>query len=341
MGDAPAIYRFGGYELDIADRRLSRAGETIELGSRYFDALALLVHEHGALVSKDRFMDEVWAGIPVTDEALTQCIRTLRRTLGDDAANPRFIRTVPKHGYRFVGELEDGAEAPVSHAEAAPPFSLPSRVAGACTVSGLAAGAVAGLAYGAVAGTGGAGGVLVLAALVGALGLLAGAGVGAGIAAALAWRGRADGFVVPGAALGGLAIGAMGSMLAREGVGLMGARGLGQVTGAFEGLVLGLAAGCAAWLGLTARPRRTVLAGALVAGTLAGVVIHAARGVLLATSLWSLQLGLPGVQLAMERLGALTGADTFSAAAMGMTAVAEGAAFVLAMALANLWARRG
>src|SRR6185503_19790630 len=57
-------------------------------------------------ISKDRFLDEVWRGVPVTDEALTQCIKTLRRQLGDDAARPRFIETVPKHGYRFVAPVE-------------------------------------------------------------------------------------------------------------------------------------------------------------------------------------------------------------------------------------------
>ena len=57
-------------------------------------------------MSKDRFLDEVWRGVPVTDEALTQCIKTLRRQLGDDAASPRFIETVPKHGYRFIAPVE-------------------------------------------------------------------------------------------------------------------------------------------------------------------------------------------------------------------------------------------
>ena len=56
-------------------------------------------------MSKDRFLDEVWRGVPVTDEALTQCVRTLRRQLGDDAAEPRFIETVPKHGYRFIAPV--------------------------------------------------------------------------------------------------------------------------------------------------------------------------------------------------------------------------------------------
>ncbi|GGD58751.1 transcriptional regulator [Erythrobacter arachoides] len=350
----PLAYRFGGYELNVTDRRLSRGGAPVELGSRYFDALALLVAEGGALVSKDRFMDEVWRGIPVTDEALTQCIRTLRRALGDDAANPRFIRTVPKHGYRFVGELEDTGEPVDSDSRpalsepdssAAEPavqgaLSLPSRVAGATTLAGLVAGVLAGLVYGVVAGTGGGGGVLVLAALVGALGLLAGAGVGAGTAAALAWRGRADLFVLPAAALGGLAIGAIGSLLGREGVGLMGARALGHVAGGFEGMLLGLACGLVAWLAFGGHSRARVLGSAVVLGALAGLAVHLARGTLLAGSLWSLQRGLPGVELAMERLGVLTGGATLSAAALGILTIAEGAAFVLATALAALAVRR-
>src|SRR5436190_486034 len=99
-------FAFGGFTLDPHDRRLCREGAPVELNARYLDALALLVGEDGRLVSKERFMAEVWRGVPVTDEALTQCIRTLRRLLGDDAARPRFIETVPKHGYRFVAPVE-------------------------------------------------------------------------------------------------------------------------------------------------------------------------------------------------------------------------------------------
>ncbi|HEX5237218.1 MAG TPA: winged helix-turn-helix domain-containing protein [Sphingomicrobium sp.] len=70
-----ATYRFDRFELDCADRRLLRDGEPVELSSRYLDALALMLREPGRLVSKDRFLDEVWRGVPVTDEALTQCIK--------------------------------------------------------------------------------------------------------------------------------------------------------------------------------------------------------------------------------------------------------------------------
>ena len=97
---------FEQFMLDPEDRQLRRGAEPVELNGRYFDALALLVRERGKLVSKNRFLDEVWRGVPVTDEALTQCVRTLRRQLGDNAARPRFIETVPKHGYRFIAPVD-------------------------------------------------------------------------------------------------------------------------------------------------------------------------------------------------------------------------------------------
>src|SRR5690242_7674657 len=126
----------------MEDRRLLRDGAPVEVSSRYLDALALLVAEAGRLVTKDRFLDEVWRGVPVTDEALTQCIRTLRRQLDDDAANPRFIETVPKHGYRFIGPLDGLPRATV----AAAPRSWSLAAAG--TIGGGLAGFAGGLIYG-------------------------------------------------------------------------------------------------------------------------------------------------------------------------------------------------
>lgn len=88
------VYRFDRFVLDAADRRLSDAAGSVELSSRYLDALVLLVAEEGRLVTKARLLDEVWKGVPVTDEALTQCVRSLRKALGDEAGRPRFIETV-------------------------------------------------------------------------------------------------------------------------------------------------------------------------------------------------------------------------------------------------------
>ena len=64
-------FRFGCFVLDPYDRQLTRDDVPVELNARYLDALALLVREQGKLVSKERFLEEVWRGVPVTDEALT------------------------------------------------------------------------------------------------------------------------------------------------------------------------------------------------------------------------------------------------------------------------------
>ena len=121
MSEAPArpetasgALHFGRFRLDPGDRLLECDGVPVELNARYLDALILLAREPGKLISKDRFHQEVWRGVPVTDEALTQCIKTLRRQLGDDAGNPRFIETIPKHGYRFIAAVEAGDMPPAA-----------------------------------------------------------------------------------------------------------------------------------------------------------------------------------------------------------------------------------
>ena len=72
---APGRYRFEGFLLDPHDRQLRLDDTRVELNARYLDALALLVSEQGRLVSKDRFLEEVWRGVPVTDEAIKRLNR--------------------------------------------------------------------------------------------------------------------------------------------------------------------------------------------------------------------------------------------------------------------------
>src|SRR6478735_6115660 len=146
---AGGSFRFEQFELDPANRRLSRDGAPVELNARYLDALVLLAGEQGRLVSKDRFLEEVWRGIPVTDEALTQCIKTLRRQLGDDAANPRFIETVPKHGYRFIAGVEGASSEPAAVRQRSAVEWRDALLLGAAgTIGGGLAGFIGGLFYG-------------------------------------------------------------------------------------------------------------------------------------------------------------------------------------------------
>ena len=82
----------------------------------------LLVERRPEAVHRREIFDAVWSDVVVSDSALTQAVRTLRRTLGDDPREPRFIRTVSRHGYRFVGAeaVEEPDDAPAPSAEPAP-----------------------------------------------------------------------------------------------------------------------------------------------------------------------------------------------------------------------------
>lgn len=114
-------YRFGDFFIDAQNRQLWRADRVVSLNSKYFDVLLLLVSNTGQLVEKRRIFEEVWDSVFVTDAALTQCIKDIRKQLGDDAANPRFIKTIPKHGYMFIG---DAVGQPVDQ-PIAPPVDAP------------------------------------------------------------------------------------------------------------------------------------------------------------------------------------------------------------------------
>lgn len=109
-------YRFSQFTLSPQRRVLVRDGREVPLIPRYFDLLLLLIERRGEAVHRRDIFDRVWADAIVSDGALSQAVRTIRRTLGDDSREPRFIRTVSRHGYRFVWpdvvEEEDDAAAP-------------------------------------------------------------------------------------------------------------------------------------------------------------------------------------------------------------------------------------
>lgn len=340
---APGCFRFGPFLLDPADRRLTRDGAPVELNARYLDALALLVRERGKLVSKDRFLDEVWRGVPVTDEALTQCIRTIRRQLGDDAARPRFIETVPKHGYRFIAPVESsGPEAPGS-APSSPPPSAPApggfwdqslQLGGAGVLGGGIAGAIGGLFYGLGAaqplasGMGASSIVLVLIALTVAVGVIGGAGVGVGVAAARTAWDRTSAGAILGGAFGGLIVGAIVKLLGVDAFNLLFGRSPSEMTGAGEGALLGAAIGFGIWLhaGRGLSLRLTAAATALT-GAVVGVLIPLFGGRLMGGSLDLLARQFPASRLRLDPIGGLFGEADFGRVTQAVTGGIEGALF--------------
>ena len=108
-------YRFSGHTLSPARRTLVRDGRELPLIPRCFDLLVLLLARRNEAVSRNEILDVVWSDVVVTDGALSQAVRILRRTLDDDPREPTFIRTVQRHGYRFVCEdvVEEPDEGPV------------------------------------------------------------------------------------------------------------------------------------------------------------------------------------------------------------------------------------
>lgn len=95
-------YRFSDFILSPRRRLLVRGTRELPLIPRYFDLLVFLVERRHQAVHRREIFDRVWGDVIVSDSALSQAIRTLRRTLEDDSREPRFIRTVSRHGYRFV-----------------------------------------------------------------------------------------------------------------------------------------------------------------------------------------------------------------------------------------------
>ena len=130
----PVRYRFDTFVLSPRQRLLLRDSSPLPVIPKYFDLLVLLVRHRHEAVSKQTIFADIWSDVIVSDGALSQAIRTLRRTLGDNSREPRFIRTVSRHGYQFVwsevAEEPDDEGPPELHAKAervAPPsVPLPS-----------------------------------------------------------------------------------------------------------------------------------------------------------------------------------------------------------------------
>jgi len=339
-------FRFDRFLLDPANRRLIRDGAPVDLNARYLDALALLVGNAGQLVTKDRFLDEVWRGVPVTDEALTQCIKTLRRVLGDDAANPRLIETVPKHGYRFIAPVDSGVEAQPEQGNAGFDVRQFLLIGGAGMIGAGLAGVLVGLFYGFVGasqplapGMGAVSVLLVLVCLTIVAALIAGIGVSFGIAAASFAPDRRWPWPMIGGALGGLIVGAFAKLLGIDAFNLLLGQSPGDITGAPEGALLGGAIGLGAWIGQRGAFGRGVAA-AGVAGGVAGLLIPALGGRMMGGSLDLLAQSFPDSRFRLDQLGGPLGEPGFGPITQIVTGGLEGLVFGACVVGAMTIARR-
>ncbi len=109
--------RFGRYRFDPSTGRLWSRRREIRLTPKAGGLLAALVSRAGELVTKQDLLASLWRDVAVSDDALTSCVRELRRALADDAKRPRFIETRHRRGYRFIAHLDEEA---LEHANAEP-----------------------------------------------------------------------------------------------------------------------------------------------------------------------------------------------------------------------------
>jgi DNA-binding winged helix-turn-helix (wHTH) protein len=116
--------RFGSFTLDLDQRRLLGASVEIPLTPKAFELLRLLVDHRPKALSKQEILHAIWKDTFVTENNLATTIRDLREALGDDAKEPRFIRTAYAYGYAFVGEVSSAPALPVGTATLVSPWRL-------------------------------------------------------------------------------------------------------------------------------------------------------------------------------------------------------------------------
>jgi Tol biopolymer transport system component/DNA-binding winged helix-turn-helix (wHTH) protein len=133
----PETYHFDTFALDVGARTLRQDGRDIRLPSRAFDTLVHLVRHRDRFLGKDELIGMVWSDAFVSDDSLVHCVSVLRRALQDDTEHPRFIATLPRRGYQFIG----GVDAPAEAAPPAPAASTPAAPARRPQLTALAWGA--------------------------------------------------------------------------------------------------------------------------------------------------------------------------------------------------------
>ena len=107
----PRQLRFSVFEIDLRTGELRKQGLKVKLHRQPFQVLALLLERPGELVTREEIREKLWPGDTFIDfeHSVNSSIKKLRQALGDDPVTPRFIETLPRHGYRFIAPVEGGA----------------------------------------------------------------------------------------------------------------------------------------------------------------------------------------------------------------------------------------
>jgi cholera toxin transcriptional activator len=106
----PGLVRFGVFEADLEARELRKQGRLVRLQDQPFALLVFLLERPGAIVTREELRDELWPADTFVDfdHSLNTAVNKIREVLGDSASSPRFIETVARRGYRFIGGVQSG-----------------------------------------------------------------------------------------------------------------------------------------------------------------------------------------------------------------------------------------
>ena len=137
--DRSKIARFGLFEIDLVSAELRKEGTRVRLQEQPFRVLAMLLERPGEMVTREEMRTRLWPGDTFVDfdHGLNTAVNKLREALGDAAANPRFVQTVARRGYRFIAPVQQNG------AGVAIPDAAPSVAAAGGAVAESAEGAVA------------------------------------------------------------------------------------------------------------------------------------------------------------------------------------------------------
>ena len=121
--------KFGTFTLDVTSGELRKHGTKLRLGEQPFQILSLLLERRGELVSREELLKRLWPSDTFVDfnHGLNSAIRRLRDALGDQQEEPRWVETVPRRGYRFIGEVEWGTNGAGIAAKQPEPREAPEQ----------------------------------------------------------------------------------------------------------------------------------------------------------------------------------------------------------------------
>jgi DNA-binding winged helix-turn-helix (wHTH) protein len=97
------MIRFGPFQIDPRTWLLTREGAGVDLSPRLVEILGFIVSRGGEIVTKDELLEKFWPDVHITENTLTRAIADIRKAIGDDASEPKYLQTAARRGYRFVG----------------------------------------------------------------------------------------------------------------------------------------------------------------------------------------------------------------------------------------------